>query len=380
MIEILTKKILPFLVILALVLGIVYVQDKMFRHRNLVDADYARLKGNPIPVSVGTVVTGAIQPTVVGSCQTAPSRVVNLRSPLNDIEVFEVFFKPGTRVKKGQGLLDLDRKDADQKLTTATAKFEWQSKLVGHISDFVDYYKTNLKDGLSLEREYQQTVIDLAREQRDLALASSEVDEAKLTLAKTYLKSPVSGIIEEIVTTGEILKQSSIVATISVQQPMHLDCQFDNSELSYLLDKRDSGKVSLEGLNGHTYRASFIQAIYDDKNPGLNLRFQIDNAKRRVMPGMKGVIRFESEKRVLRVPAVALLNRTRGVAQIFVVNKDQRANLREVVTGESSGGFVEIVSGLKNHEVFVIAGQVNLLDGDQVNPLDPVEVTFPNAR
>ena len=76
----------------------------------------------------------------------------------------------------------------------------------------------------------------------------------------------------------------------------------------------------------------------------------------------------------LQVPRSALIDEI-GSTSIFVV-EDDIAHLREVETGFSGEGQVEITSGLTDSDIFVAVGQSGLKEGSKVtiiNSTEPIE-------
>ena len=55
-------------------------------------------------------------------------------------------------------------------------------------------------------------------------------------------------------------------------------------------------------------------------------------------------------------------------ATVFVVDKDDRAHIREVRRGMAAAGLTEILDGLKEGEFVVTVGQFELRDNDSVRP------------
>ena len=82
-------------------------------------------------------------------------------------------------------------------------------------------------------------------------------------------------------------------------------------------------------------------------------------AKGRILTGKRG--------NVLQVPrsAVNALDITAGKGRLFVV-ENSVARQRDITIGLQSGGKIEVVSGLKAGEQYVVRGGFNLKDGDQV--------------
>jgi len=73
----------------------------------------------------------------------------------------------------------------------------------------------------------------------------------------------------------------------------------------------------------------------------------------------------KAQQSVLTVPRTAFVGGV-GNNQIFVV-KDSVAQLAKVTSGRIFGEEVEILDGLKEGDVVVTSGQINLQDGTKVS-------------
>ncbi|RDV27505.1 efflux RND transporter periplasmic adaptor subunit [Alteromonas aestuariivivens] len=373
------KVIIPATIILILLAMAFLLLREMRRHSNIVNADSARQAGQPLPVSVYEANVAPIQPLIVGSCTTQPSKTVELASAINDIIITGSYFVEGDLVSEGQKLLELDKRQIQASISKAQDRIRWLNEEIRERASLVQYYKENRASGQSLEIDYRRALIDLIQAEGDRSTADEELTLAQVDLEKTDIISPVTGRVDIIAAKGEVARVNQTVATITVVNPMVANCVFDTSDYQFLMAKRNEGEVVLKGLDGYQFSGRFLQEAPLDPEAeqidNLNWYFTINNDHLMVQANMTGFIRFTSTEEVLRIPAVALLNQNQNQAQVFRVN-DTTANLVTVNTGQRASGFVAITSGLEPGDRVVVAGQLDLIDGDYVNPIDPRDVTF----
>nr|WP_246601046.1 efflux RND transporter periplasmic adaptor subunit [Alteromonas antoniana] len=351
----------------------------MRRHANIVDADSARKAGQALPVSIYEANVAPIQPLIVGSCNTQPSKSVELASAINDILIRESYFEAGDIVEKGQKLLELDKRQIEANLSKAKDQIRWLNEEIKERASLVDYYRENRASGQSLEIDYRRAFIDLIQTERERATADEDLQLAQVELEKTDIFSPVTGRVDIIAAQGEVARLNQTVATITVVNPMIANCVFDTTDYQFLMANRDEGEVVLKGLDGYVFSGHFLQEAPlnpdQEQIDNLNWYFTMDNKELVVQANMTGFIRFTSTEEVLRIPAVALLNQNQDQAQVFKVEGDT-ATLVNVSVGQRASGFVGISSGLADGDRVVVAGQLDLIDGDLVNAIDPRDVTF----
>jgi membrane fusion protein (multidrug efflux system) len=89
-----------------------------------------------------------------------------------------------------------------------------------------------------------------------------------------------------------------------------------------------------------------------------------------------GII-YDMHTNALQVPRSALIDEV-GTTSIFVV-EDEVAHRREVETGFTGAGLVEIVSGLTDSDIFVAIGQSGLKDGSKVVIINSEETAESSA-
>lgn len=373
----LTQKIIPFLIILLALVVVVFLLGRISQHRQIVDPKAARDAGKPIPVSVFVSDVAAIRPLLVGSCSTDSSRVVELSTPLKDLLVDRVYAVPGQMIEAGAPLVELDSREAVARVSLAKDRLAGLEEEVKERENVVKYFLNNRQAGQSLEIDYRRELISLVQAKGDLSVADDELEIARINLDRTRIVAPITGQVEEVVTVGEVARQNAVLARIRVSNPIIATCEFDITDYAYLRSVQNDGSLYFRGLEGQGFPATYLM---EDSGSSLtdNLawQFTINNSDNLLQANMTGTIRFTSDKQVLRVPSVSVLNRSGERAQIFVVNGDT-VKLTNITVGQQAGGFTEVVSGLKKGQSVVVAGQLNLLSGDQVSVLDQRKVTYP---
>jgi RND family efflux transporter MFP subunit len=161
------------------------------------------------------------------------------------------------------------------------------------------------------------------------------------------------------------------------------------SELDVVqLAQGQAATVVLDAFPGQRF-AGRIRRIFPGADPATRLvpvEVALDaESARSARPGFLARVSFALEPRdgVRLVPASAVVGG--GASQAVLVGIDGRANRRMVQTGVSAAGNVEIVSGVEEGEVVVIAGVNTLRDGMAVRevpegssraaaPAEPVSV------
>lgn len=313
----------------------------------------------PPPVVVAsTEVTQENWPSVlsaVGSL-TAVAGVDVSNEVAGKIEV--IHFDSGQTVKQGQLLLELDDstdraelQGLEAELRLAKVRFERSEKLIG--KNFI------------AQSDYDQNHALL-----DEAKAATH---AKRTLIeKKRIRAPFSGELGiRQVDLGQYLTEGSAIVSLQQLDPIYLDFSVPERFLNQLIKgRRILATVQTYPDLEFNGEITAVSPLIDPGTRSVQVRAQLTNAKKLLHPGMFAQVRILSEQtlQVLTLPDTAITYNPYGNSVFVIEANDQGlfVQSRQVETGQTRAGRVEIISGLSLGERVVSAGQVKLRNGMQV--------------
>ncbi|WP_340692857.1 efflux RND transporter periplasmic adaptor subunit [Hyphomonas sp.] len=183
--------------------------------------------------------------------------------------------------------------------------------------------------------------------------------------SNAYLTAPIAGtVVRRTVTLGETVSAGDAGAdtlfTILDDSVVWADIAIYKQDISRI---RIGAPVSLKGNDGKAITqavVAFVLPVIDESSRTATARVIVDNPDGHLRPGqfITAEIGVGSQSDVLRVPQDAVQT-VEERASIFVPVEGGFAP-RPVTTGASSGGFVEIRSGLSEDEPFVSSGAFTL--------------------
>lgn len=283
-----------------------------------------------------------------------PNREADISSEMSG-QLAALYVKEGSYVRAGQSIgrmvgdkLNVNESNAQANLANAQQ----------NLSRYEQAYKTGGVTALQLDQARLQ-----------VTNARAQLQSARLTSGDTNIVSRISGIVnQKFVEVGTVLNPGTPIVQIVDISTVKLRVDVDQQLLANLkigdriMVKPDVSSDTVEG------RITFIAPAASGalKFP---VEIQVSNSFNKLRAGMYGTAQFNrsSEGKVLTVPRAAFVGSVSDNL-IFVV-RNNVAHMTKVESGANLGDYVEVVSGLKEGDVVVTSGQINLSEGTKVNVL-----------
>ncbi len=217
-----------------------------------------------------------------------------------------------------------------------------------------------------------------------LQAAQANLQQAELNLSYTLVKAPVSGITGRMVRSeGSLVtagQDSSLLTTINQVNPIWVQFSLAESDLAKLPGRKltlsTPAEVRLTLPDGSRYpskgRINFAATQIDVRLATQQLRAEFDNPKAQLLPGQFVRVQLTAGERddVFLVPQTAVMQTEKGFA-LFVLDKEGKASMRPVQTGDWLGSDWMILGGLQAGDRVVVDNLLKLRPGLPVKPLAP---------
>ncbi|MCZ6911523.1 MAG: efflux transporter periplasmic adaptor subunit, partial [Proteobacteria bacterium] len=126
--------------------------------------------------------------------------------------------------------------------------------------------------------------------------------------------------------------------------------------------------IEIDALSGPPILAAVtrISPIVDPATGTFKITIEMRGTELRIKPGMfaRMSIVYDKHESVLQVPRSAIME-SAGISSVFVV-EDEIGIRKEVQTGFSSDGMVEITTGLSDDEQVITVGHIGLKNESKV--------------
>jgi multidrug efflux system membrane fusion protein len=284
-------------------------------------------------------------------------------------------FKDGQAVKKGDVLFVIDQRSFKIALKSAESKF--------------DLAKKELDRGLDLRRKNSLSQEEVDRRTNEYQLALAALENAKLEMEFTEVKSPIDGVVSrDYVNEGNLVTGgaagATLLTTVVSLDPIHF--YFDAGErdlLKYIRlsqsDKRESSRTKSNPVQirlqdeqefGHLGVMDFVDNQVDPSTGTIQGRAILDNPGDFILPGLFGRMRLLSQENVsvMLVPDI-IVGTDQSRKFIYVVTNDNKIDRKFVTLGELHTQDLRIITeGLDANDNILVNGMMRARPGAMVSP------------
>jgi len=272
-----------------------------------------------------------------------------------------VYVKEGQKVKKGQILAKID----DAGMSQQVAQLQIQSDLA---KTTFDRQKRLWDQKIGSEIQYLQAKSSYESQQK-------AVNQAQSQLAKTIVRAPFSGTIDDVIT-----EQGSVVAPGQSQlmRIVNLDDMYIETEVpeNYITNVTKDKNVAVEfPVLGKTINAKVRQAgdYINPANRTFKVEIAIPNKDKTIKPNLTAKLKINdyTNKKALLLPQSIISENAEGQQYVYVITEkksNHEAIAKKVIieTGKTQGDVIEVLKGINNGDEIIKEGARNVKHGQTV--------------
>ncbi len=326
------------------------------------------LAGRTVTVEAATVGRRDLAPvfTFSANLEAVWSTEVSTKA---DGRIDKLFVEEGDRVTAGMVLARLDMNELAAQVMQAEGQvLQAQATLEQNELNF------QRMDALYKQNAVSAHTLDSARTQRDLALGGVRAAQGNLILLKARLDnanilSPLNGVvIRRHVQAGAFSKAGAAIFTVADVSTLLAKAVVGEAQIAELTLGK-SVNVKVDALKGQEFkgRVTRLSPAASVPTRTFTAEVSIPNPGEHIKVGMfaNADIVGQERKNVLAVPESALVMRE-DQKTVFVVAEENRVVQKVLKLGDAAGGWVEVLSGVKEGERIIVAGQHKLKDGASI--------------
>ncbi|KNH09835.1 Membrane fusion protein of RND family multidrug efflux pump [Candidatus Burkholderia brachyanthoides] len=342
-----------------------------------------------------------VQPTSVPVVAELPGRtsaflVAQVRARVDGI-VLRREFTEGDDVKQGQHLYKIDPAPYIAQLNNAKASLAKAQANVATQNALVQRYKVLVAANAVSKQDYDNAVAAQGQAVADVAAGKAAVDTAQINLGYTDVVAPITGRIGlSQVTPGAYVQASAATLLSTIQQfdPIYVDLTQSSVDGLKLRRQIQEGRLQTEGIqaakvslvleDGRTYpeegKLQFSDVSVDQSTGSVTVRAIFKNKDRVLLPGMfvRARIQEGTNDCALVVPQIGVTHDQKGQPTALVVDKDNKVELRQLVTSGTYGQNWVVDTGLNAGNRVIVNGVEKAKPGMQVKPVD-AKLPYPVA-
>ena len=276
-------------------------------------------------------------------------------------QVVDILVEEGQHVKKGQVLVKIDERDYQLRFDSIEANYELSQ---------LEHKRTS-----GLAEKKIAAANDLDKVDAQLKVLKSQYDEAKLAFERTSIKAPISGRLNEIeAKIGDWMGIEKPVAQILQTGNVKVVVGIPESDVAAVFDLEEAD-ITIEALGNRVVKGKKIFLSHSPGNMArlYNLELLIPNQDDRILPGMFARVEIikETIEDAIVIPLYAVI--TQQDDKFVYVEKNGRAEKRNVELGLLSNWEIQVTKGLEPEDHLIIVGHRVLDDGQKVEVIEVVK-------
>jgi len=304
--------------------------------------------------------------TATGKVEANADRIAHI-SPRISGQIVFVSASLGDRVTAGQTLVtlkSLEMAEAANRSRLSKTKLALAQANMRRIRTLVEKKIVARKELLQAETDYKLAQTELQNDQERLSLygaAGSTLRGSSSKKTTLMVPAPISGTItEKHAIIGELSDPSKSLFTVVDLSSIWIVVDIYEKDLAKV-HKGQAATVTVDAYPDvkMTGRVTYLADVLDATTRTLKARVEVANPDRKLKPEMFARIELTPPANsviTLVVPEDAL-QEIDGKRVLFVTDEKQENFRPEAVeTGRSSGGMVEIVSGIKEGNRYAVKG------------------------
>jgi membrane fusion protein, multidrug efflux system len=301
-----------------------------------------------------------------------PSASVEVHPQVNGM-LEEILMHEGEEVNRDKPLFKIDSTVYYIQLQEAEAQLRVsQSDLQLSQKKLARFQKLQAQD-LIAQSEWDELEAHVEKARALVAIHAAKMRHAQVDFDHCLVTAPIQGRLGKCnLHVGANLNTQTSLITLTQLDPLTVEFYITQQEFEKMnpehlvleiesLSQIDSNHISEKGT------ITFLDSQFDGKSGLLLVRGRVINSKNRWRPGqsIRVKIPLSTTLNCRLIPQKAVRYNEKG-PYVYIVNKDQQAEIRQLILGEENGTDLIILEGLESSDLIVTDGYLRLSPGAKV--------------
>lgn len=340
-------------------------------YKNKDDKDVESLS-KAIPIEVANAKIDSLPVYVLALGTVTPYNSATIKTQVNG-ELIKLGFNDGSKVKKGDLLAQIDPRNYQAQLTQYQGQLHRDLALLKNSQIDLKRYQ-DLWDQNAISKQTLDTQVSLVKQNEGtVQLDQGLVDDAMVNLSYCNITAPFDGQVGiSTVTEGNIVQTTDPngIVVINSVDPISVVFSIPEIELSQIISEFRNNPLTAEAYDQsskallNTGVLSAIDNQIDTSTGTIKLRAKFENSNDSLFPNqfvnIKLLVKTITDSIIIPTPAVQY---GPNGTFVYLLNKNKtKVKVQPVETGETTGLFTVIKSGLEINQVVAVTGVDKLKD------------------
>jgi multidrug efflux system membrane fusion protein len=337
------------------------------------DGKGAGAAGRAVPVRAATAVARDVPVEVRAVGKIVSSESVAIRAQVSGTLV-AAHFTEGQAVKKGDLLVEIDRRPFQAAVSEAAARLKQDRARAENARDDANRYAGLVEKEYVTRQQYEAAKANAAALEAQVAADDAALERAQLNLAYAVIRAPISGRTGRLlVHPGNLVSAGTPEPLLTIEQlkPVFAEFSVPERHLAVLRARREAPPPVAIRTSAATApiagELAFMNNMVDAATGTILLKARVPNEDEALWPGqfVDVSVRIAERAQAVVVPATAVASGQQG-DYAYVVTPDRKVQVRLLVVEQAGETEVVVVKGLSPGEVVVTEGQLRLKPGAAV--------------
>jgi multidrug efflux system membrane fusion protein len=328
-----------------------------------------------VPVTTATVVQKAVPVTLKAVGTVEPISSVQVRAQVTG-QLSAVNFKEGEDVREGQLLFTIDSRPFDAALAQAKAVLAKDTAQAQNARTLATRYSELFQRGLVPRTDYEAQTASATSSEAVVAADEAAVEAATLNVQYTKIPAPAAGRTGAIAAhPGDLVRANDTNPLVVINRiaPIYVTFSVPGTLLDQIRQHQATKPLKVDArvsqaTDTHVSGAvTFIDNAVDPTTGTIKLKGTFSNDGHALWPGLFVDVNLQLsvDPQAIVVPTAAVQTGQSGTF-VYVVKSDRTVDMRPIAVARAEGTESVVTSGLKNGEVVVTDGQLQLTPGAHV--------------
>ncbi len=336
---------------------------------------------HPVPVGVSAVESRDVPVILAGLGTITPYNTVTVRSRV-DGELVKVNFREGQFVHQGDLLAVVDPRPFQVALDQAEGALARDEALLQTSQINLQRAKELTKEGVMAVQQLNAQQAETGQYTGTIALDKAAVENAKVNLSYTQIRAPLSGRVGlRLVDPGNIVHASDQngMLVLTQMQPIAVIFTLPEENIPEVVKRMKDGVLPVQAYDSNnatllaTGKLETIDNTIDPTTGTVRLKGIFDNKDSVLWPNqfVNVHLQLQTLRNATVVPASAIQRGQESATFVYIVDSQNKAQIRNVQLQLTEGDIAVVANGLTPGERVVVDGQDRLQADMTVQPTAP---------